>query len=80
MVMTQQARRRRAAAEKATKLRSPNFCVSPTRLSMRNLPFSLSEAELKQLLLAAVCPQSKIFKSITFDPILEFKFGGSSRV
>lgn len=49
-----QQRRKRASMEKATKLRSPNFFVSPTRLSLRNLPFSLDEKALKSLLVAAV--------------------------
>ena len=48
-------KRKRADAEKATKLRSPNFFVSPTRLCLRNLPYSMDEKALKQLLLAAVC-------------------------
>ena len=49
-----QDRRKRAAQDKATKLRSPNFYVSSTRLSLRNLPYSLDEKGLKSLLIAAV--------------------------
>ena len=49
-----QERRKRAAQDKATKLRSPNFYVSSTRLSLRNLPYSLDEKGLKSLLTAAV--------------------------
>lgn len=44
----------RLAAEKATKLRSPNFFVSPTRLAVHNVPKDLDEKSLKQLVLAAV--------------------------
>ena len=48
------ARRRHAAAEKAAKLKSPNFCVSPTRLHLANIPKSLDDKALKQLLVTAV--------------------------
>jgi nucleolar protein 4 len=48
------ALRARAAAETRTKLKSPNFAVSRTRLCLRNLPFSVDEASLKPLLLKAV--------------------------
>ena len=54
MSVTDRGKRKRAAEEKNTKLRSPNFSVSRTRLSVRNLPFSLQEKELKQLFIAAV--------------------------
>ena len=47
-------RRTRAASEKNLKLRSPNFFVSMTRLSVRNLPPSLDEKSLKKLVVAAV--------------------------
>ena len=47
-------KRRRAADELQTKLRSPNFFVSRTRLCVRNLPYSLEEKQLKELLVAAV--------------------------
>lgn len=47
-------RRKRAAADKALKLRSPNFAVSTTRLAVRNIPASMSEQGLKQLALQAV--------------------------
>jgi nucleolar protein 4 len=43
------SKRRRAAEEKAEKLRNPNFSVSKTRLHFRNLPASLDEAGLKKL-------------------------------
>lgn len=36
------------------KLRSPNFMLSPTRLSLRNLPYSVDEAQLRALVTAAV--------------------------
>ena len=47
-------KRRRAADEMQTKLKSPNFFVSRTRLCVRNLPYSLDEKQLKELLVAAV--------------------------
>jgi len=48
------ALRARAAAEVRTKLKSPNFSVSRTRLCLRNLPFAVDEATLKPLLVKAV--------------------------
>jgi len=48
------ALRARAAAEVRTKLKSPNFSVSRTRLCLRNLPFTVDEAALKPLLVKAV--------------------------
>ncbi|KAL3142888.1 hypothetical protein ABBQ38_003176 [Trebouxia sp. C0009 RCD-2024] len=54
MSATDRSKRKRAAEEKNTKLRSPNFSVSRTRLSVRNIPFTLQEKELKQLFIAAV--------------------------
>ncbi|GAQ92352.1 nucleolar protein 4 [Klebsormidium nitens] len=48
------ARRQRLAAEKATKLRSPNFFVSPTRLAVHNVPKDLDEKSLKQIVITAV--------------------------
>ena len=42
------------AEEKRLKLRSPNFVVSATRLSVRNIPRSWTEAQLRSLFLAAV--------------------------
>ena len=54
MSVSDRAKRKRAAEEKNTKLRSPNFSVSRTRLSVRNLPFTMQEKELKQLFIAAV--------------------------
>ncbi len=47
-------KRRRAAMELQSKLKSPNFFVSRTRLCVRNLPYSLDEKQLKELLVAAV--------------------------
>lgn len=49
-------RRKRAAEEKNTKLRSPNFFVSMTRLAVGNIPLIMQEKELKQLFISAVCP------------------------
>lgn len=40
--------------EKATKLRSPNFHVSTTRLAVHNVPKDMAEKELKQLFIEAV--------------------------
>ena len=48
------AKRKRAAEERAEKLRNPNISVSSTRLHFRNLPASLDEKELKRLCVAAV--------------------------
>lgn len=39
--------------EKQTKLKNPNFFVSPTRLSVKNLPQSYDEKKLKHLFLNA---------------------------
>ncbi|KAL3151924.1 hypothetical protein ABBQ32_001053 [Trebouxia sp. C0010 RCD-2024] len=55
MSATDRSKRKRAAEEKNSKLRSPNFSVSRTRLSVRNIPFTLQEKDLKQLFIAAVC-------------------------
>lgn len=43
-----------AAEEKKLKLRSPNFVVSETRLSVRNIPPSWTEKELKACFIKAV--------------------------
>lgn len=47
-------RRKRAAEDKALKLKSPNFSISRTRLAVRNIPASMDEATLKKLALKAV--------------------------
>ncbi|DBA82043.1 TPA: hypothetical protein ACH3X1_007738 [Trebouxia sp. C0004] len=52
--VTDRTKRKRAAEEKNTKLRSPNFSVSRTRLSVRNIPLTMQENALKQLFIAAV--------------------------
>ena len=54
MSAADQTKRRRAAAEARTKLKSPNFFVSRTRLCLRNLPHQISEKALKDLVVAAV--------------------------
>ncbi|BDA47944.1 probable RNA-binding protein 28 [Coccomyxa sp. Obi] len=54
MSAADRAKRKRAAAEARTKLKSPNFFLSRTRLCLRNLPAKLSEKALKDLVLAAV--------------------------
>ncbi len=38
-----------AIQKKKQKLRNPNFCVSPVRLSVRNLPRQVDEAKLKHM-------------------------------
>lgn len=52
--MLRRGKRKRAAEEKNIKLKSPNFCVSPVRLSVRNIPHSWTEKQLKQVFLDAV--------------------------
>lgn len=52
--VTDRTKRKRAAEEKNSKLRSPNFSVSRTRLSVRNIPLTMQEKALKQLFIAAV--------------------------
>ncbi|CAL5229018.1 g12263 [Coccomyxa viridis] len=54
MSAADQTKRKRAAAESRTKLKSPNFFVSHTRLCLRNLPHQISEKALKDLVIAAV--------------------------
>ena len=54
MSAADQTKRKRAAAESRTKLKSPNFFVSRTRLCLRNLPHQISEKALKDLVIAAV--------------------------
>jgi hypothetical protein len=56
MSAADRTKRRRAAVELRSKLKSPNFFVSRTRLCIRNLPYTLAEKQLKQLLVAAVRP------------------------
>jgi hypothetical protein len=56
MSAADRSKRKRAAAEARTKLKSPNFFLSRTRLCLRNLPLNLSEKALKDLVIAAVRP------------------------
>jgi len=49
-----QQRRKRGIEDMKMKLRSPNFFVSPLRLSVRNIPMTFSEVKLKQLMIQAV--------------------------
>lgn len=42
------------AEEKKLKLKSPNFVVSDTRLSVRNVPLAWTEKQLKEAFIAAV--------------------------
>ena len=62
MSVTDRSKRKRAAEEKNLKLRSPNFSVSRTRLSVRNLPFTLQEKDLKQLFITAVSSPSVLYE------------------
>ena len=48
------AKRKRGVEEARTKLRSPNFSVSRTRLNVRNVPRTLDEKKLKAMFIAAV--------------------------
>ncbi|KAG7673445.1 hypothetical protein Ndes2526B_g03108 [Nannochloris sp. 'desiccata'] len=48
------AKRKRGVEEARTKLRSPNFCVSRTRLNVRNVPRSWDEKKVKAMFIAAV--------------------------
>ncbi|CAM6106981.1 unnamed protein product [Calypogeia fissa] len=48
------AKRQQLEHEKATKLRSPNFHVSKTRLLVHNIPKTVPEKELKKLFIEAV--------------------------
>lgn len=50
--------------EKATKLRSPNFHVSRTRLSVHNVPKSMSEADLKKMFVDAVVSRASKQKPV----------------
>ncbi|GAX77255.1 hypothetical protein CEUSTIGMA_g4701.t1 [Chlamydomonas eustigma] len=52
-------KRKRAAQEMKQKLRSPNFMLSATRLSIRNLPYSVDETQLRLLAAAAVTERAK---------------------
>jgi hypothetical protein len=45
---------KRLEYEKATKLRSPNFHVSRTRLLVHNIPKTMTEKELKRLFIEGV--------------------------
>lgn len=49
-----QEKRRNGEREKKTKLASPNFTVSATRLSVRNIPLDMSEKQLKEIFTNAV--------------------------
>lgn len=53
-------KRRRAREEMKTKLKSPNFTVSKTRLNIRNVPRQWIESQLKQLCIKAVKERAKL--------------------
>ncbi|KAI4376067.1 hypothetical protein MLD38_013862 [Melastoma candidum] len=63
-------KRKRLQEQKTTKLRSPNFHVSRTRLVIYNLPKSLTEKDLKKLCFDAVTSratkQQPVIKQIKF--------------
>ena len=48
------AKRKRSVEEKKSKLKSPNFRVSATRLSVRNVPRAWTEPQLRAAFVAAV--------------------------
>ena len=48
------AKRTRGEQDKKLKLKSPNFVLSKTRLSIRNIPYSWDEAQLREAVVAAV--------------------------
>ena len=75
MSAADRTKRKRAAAESKTKLKSPNFFVSRTRLCLRNLPHQISEKALKDLVVAAVrrvlfifCLPCHVFASQPCEP------------
>jgi nucleolar protein 4 len=53
-----QKKRQAASREKALKLKSPNFFVSPTRLHILNLPVSWDSKQLKVACRSAVLERS----------------------
>jgi RNA recognition motif-containing protein len=74
----------RLQEEKMTKLKSPNFHVSRTRLVVYNLPKSMTEKQLKKLFIDAVTSratkqkpmirQVSYLDSFVFVPFLYVKF------
>jgi nucleolar protein 4 len=58
--MSDRNKRRRAREEMKTKLKSPNFSVSKTRLNIRNVPRQWVESQLKQLCIKAVKERAKL--------------------
>ncbi|KDD76495.1 hypothetical protein H632_c206p2, partial [Helicosporidium sp. ATCC 50920] len=52
-------KRARAEREKKTKLASPNFVISATRLCVRNVPGDWTEVKLKEAFLRAVATRAK---------------------
>lgn len=74
-------KRKQLEQEKATKLRSPNFHVSRTRLAVYNVPKSMKEVGLKQLFIDAVklraTRQQPVIKQVKI--LKDEKKGGKSR-
>lgn len=57
------AKRDQAEIEKKKKLKDSNFFVSPTRLSVRNLPATFDDTKLKELFLTAAGPGAKVLSA-----------------
>jgi nucleolar protein 4 len=73
------AKRKRAQEEKKTKLVSPNFIISPTRLSVRNIPRSWTEKQLKALFIQGVKERStKANPKVVQVKILTSEPGGAA--
>ncbi|KAL0208534.1 hypothetical protein P9112_011121 [Eukaryota sp. TZLM1-RC] len=56
-----QEKRRNALREKEEKLQNPNFCVSSTRLLVRNIPKNIEEKSLKVLFKSAGASAAELF-------------------
>lgn len=54
MSASDQTKRKHAIEESRAKLKNPNYIVSATRLSIRNIPRSWTEKQLKSLSITAV--------------------------
>eukprot|EP00731_Ephydatia_muelleri_P029751 Em0021g274a len=54
------AKRMKAYSEKKVKLKNPNFFVSRTRLSVRNIPTKIDEKELRKIFLEAAGSEARL--------------------
>ncbi|KAL9191460.1 hypothetical protein ACHAXT_001166 [Thalassiosira profunda] len=70
------AKRERAFADKSTKLRSPLFFISPTRLAIRNLAKHVGESELKQLVFGALKTGLEHKLATPKDAVSHWRAGG----